>query len=116
MPTRSRPSPTYREDVADVLSGLFSAEPGVREDRTSSGRRRWYVGRKLFAFLSREGVIVKLPADVVEELRGRPGYKPFEMRNKPVMKEWLVIDHADAAAYAADLRLFRTAIAFTGDT
>jgi hypothetical protein len=57
-------------------------------------------------------VVVKLPEDVVTSMGGQTGYEPYQMRGKPVMKEWLMIVHPDADAYADDLPLFRQSAAF----
>jgi hypothetical protein len=110
-PASSRPA-SYREDVAELLSRLMAGLPGVREQRASGGRPQFYAGSKLFAFLQRDGVVVKLPEDVVTGMGGRTGYEPYQMRGKPVMKEWLMIVHPDAYAYADDLPLFRQSAAF----
>src|SRR5918999_647720 len=98
--------PSYRVDVAELLSRLLADIPDVSERRASGGRPQFYAGSKLFAFLQRDGVVVKLPQDVVDGLAGRAGYEPYQMQGKPVMKEWLVIAHPDAAAYSDELALF----------
>jgi hypothetical protein len=116
MPASSRKAgpkpPSYRVDVAELLSRLLADIPDVSERRASGGRPQFYAGSKLFAFLQRDGVVVKLPQDVVDGLAGRAGYEPYQMQGKPVMKEWLVIAHPDAAAYSDELALFTRSAAF----
>jgi hypothetical protein len=86
--------------------------PGVREKTGVSGRPQFFAGERLFAFIAGEGVALKLPANVVQQVIDRVDYLPFKMRNKPVLREWIRIRHDDAAAYAQDAALFRHAARF----
>lgn len=106
----------YREDIAAVVSRVVGKLPGVREKKGVSGRPQFFAGERLFAFVASDGVALKLPADVVQQLIDQADYLPFKMRNKPVLREWVRIKHADAAAYARDAALFRQAVRFVRST
>ena len=102
----------YSEDIAGVVPRVVGKRPGVRGKKGVSGRPQFFGGDRLFAFIAGEGVALKLPADVVQQVVNGVDYLPFKMRNKPVLKEWIRIKHDDAATYAKDAALFKKAVAF----
>ena len=112
MPKAGPRPANYREDVAAVVSRLVGRSPNVREKMGVSGRPQFFAADHLFAFVAQEGVALKLPSDVITETIDGEDYLPFQMRNKPVLREWIRIVHADAAAYSKDAALFRKAIKF----
>jgi hypothetical protein len=77
----------FRADLEALLTEFVEQHRGVRLGRMF-GWPAGYVGRRLFACVIRDGVIVRLPADVERrELRGRA--RPFVRAGKP-MKSWVV--------------------------
>jgi hypothetical protein len=102
----------YREDIARVVSRIVGKMPGVREKKGVSGRPQFFAGERLFAFVASDGVALKLPADVVQQVIDQADYLPFKMRNKPVLREWIRIKHTDASAYTKDAALFRQGARF----
>jgi hypothetical protein len=109
---QSAKKPLYRADVAERLVRLLRRISGVRVGTAITGRPTFYAGDKVFAFVNRDGVVVKLPEETIRTLRGDHGVGPFVMKGRPKMKEWVVIRRDDPAAYDADLPLFREAAAF----
>lgn len=61
---------SYRTDVASVLSRLLSKLPGVRPGKVFTARPAFFVGTKLFAFVYRDGVVLKLPEEKVRKFEG----------------------------------------------
>jgi hypothetical protein len=112
MPKASPPQASYRADVAEILADKLKKIPGMRRRGVLGQRPGFYAGDKLFAFLQREGVVLKLPEATVEQWVGRPGYRRYHMQGKPPMREWMEIVHAEAGDYASDLPLFREAAEF----
>ena len=90
----------------------MSKIPGVCEKTGVSGRPQFFARERLFAFIAGEGVALKLPAHVVQQVIDQVDYLPFKMRNKPVLREWIRIRHDDASAYSKDAALFRQAARF----
>jgi len=103
-------------DVAEIVSGIVKKIAGVSEKKGVSGRPQFFAGERLFAFVAQEGVALKLPAVMVQQVIDDVDYLPFKMRNKPVLREWIRIKHEDAAAYKMDAPLFRQAIRFVSAT
>lgn len=112
MPGKPKAKASYREDVANVLAELLQDLPGVCAGKVFGGRPGFYVGTKLFAFVQREGVVLKLPEETIQRLLGQPGFARFQMQGRPPMKEWVEIRQEEAAAYRADRHLLREAAAF----
>ncbi len=110
MARTQEPPPSHRPDVARVVAALVADVPGLRTGRTF-GHPAFFVGPKLFAFVYRDGVVLKLSAATLERLKGQPGCAPFTMGGK-VMREWVQICRESAEAYKADRRLFHEAAAF----
>jgi hypothetical protein len=114
-PKSEKPTASYRADVAEVVSALLGELPGTHAGSGFGGRPAFYVGKKIFAFLHRDGVVLKLPEDTVQRLAGQPGMAQFRMAGKPPMREWLELRRDDAADYRGDVGLFREAAAFAGE-
>jgi hypothetical protein len=106
----------YRQDVAEIVSGMVKKFSGVSEKKGVSGRPQFFAGERLFAFVAQEGLALKLPAEVVQRVIDQVDYLPFKMRNKPVLREWIRIKHEDAVTYKKDAPLFRQAISFVSET
>jgi hypothetical protein len=106
-----KPIQSSTSDLTAELSSLLSEIPGAREGR-SFGNTAFFASDKVFAFAYQDGVVLKLPASRVQDLLELPGFAPFQMRNKPVMREWIVLRRDTPEGYALDLDLFREAAAF----
>ena len=81
-------------------------EPGVR----GFGRGGLKVGGKLFAMVSQDRLVVKIPAERVDALVAQGHGHRFDPRKNGVeMREWLVVDPAsdlDWHALAEEARAF----------
>lgn len=110
MARPQEPPPSHRPGVAQVVAALVADVPGLRTGKTF-GHPAFFAGPKLFAFVYRESVVLKLPVTTLERLRGQPGCTPFTMGGK-VMREWVQIRRDSAEAYKADRGLLHEAAAF----
>ncbi len=108
---RRPPPPGYRADVVEVLDRLFARQPKVTRG-SMFGFPAFYTGGKLFACVYGDGVGLKLPQAMVQDLEGKPGFTPFQPYGMAKRKEWVSVQRDRAARYADDLDLFLAAIRF----
>lgn len=88
------PNPGLIARVADVL--LSIGERTVRQKNVFSGRG-FLIGKKTFAIVWGESLIVKTAADEYAGFREEPGVTPFAPGGESPMGTWLVVE-ADALA------------------
>jgi len=82
----------------EVLDGMLLDIPGVKAGKMF-GLPGYYVDGKLFACVWEDGVSLKVPAKVREELLGKRGVEPFvPMEGRP-MKEWVLINRKNSREY-----------------
>ncbi len=105
MATKPANQPTHQAETAELLTHRLAHLPGLRIGKTF-GNPAFSVGSKIFAFVYRGGVVLKLPRETIERLLGRKGFSPFKMGGR-VMKEWIEVRRDGPSAYEADIDLFR---------
>ncbi len=102
----SKSSPKAQIDA--LLLGL----PGVSA-RKINGLDAYFVSDRMFACINGSSVGIRLAAAVATELHfSRDNISPFQPGGIAATREWIQIDHADAADYAKDLELFRASLEF----
>ena len=99
----------FAQDVREVLIQQFGARPDVIEKRTF-GMPAFYCARngKMFAGATKRGLVLKLPAATVRELKTRPDAHDFGPGGR-VMKEWVELRRDDAAGFADEFALILAA-------
>jgi len=103
---------TRKQQIDDVLLKL----PGVKAKKIG-GLDAYLVSDKMFACISGNGVGIRVSAAMAIELQfSRGDVVPFQPGGMPSSKEWVQIDHADAADYALDVEVFQAALAFVKGT
>lgn len=92
-----------------VADEMLLSLPGVRAGQMM-GHPAYYVGRRLFACVMEDGLLVKpTPADLAATL-ARPDVKPFKTNpDAKSMSGWVVVSKADAVKFWDDVELFRRA-------
>src|SRR6185369_17176539 len=110
MPESMRPTHRYRDDVLAAVTALLADRPEARP-RSMFGFPGFAVGAETFATFYEDGVALKLPETLAQQVVSRPDIEPFRPYGKS-MREWVLITHGDLAAYEGDLDLFKAAIAF----
>ncbi len=98
------------QELAAVLTSMLEGMPGVSVG-THLHHPNFLVGDKVFAFIQREGVAIKLPRATIQTLAAAQRARPLVM-GKRTMKEWVVITHDHPEEYTQDEALFKEAIAF----
>jgi hypothetical protein len=107
MPAEKAP-PTRKSQVDAVLRKL----PGVVSKKIS-GLDAYFVGDRMFACLSGDGIGLRLPVAMARDLQfSRENVVAFQPKGLPSTTEWIQINRADAADYEKDLELFQAAVDF----
>lgn len=94
------------------LDALLLRLPGVAAKKIN-GLDAYFVGDRMFACISGEGVGLRLPISSATELQfSRAEVSPFQPAGMPANREWISINRADPADYEKDLEVFTAAHAF----
>lgn len=105
---------TAPEERFERLTAAFAGRPGVTLPGADGGRgfgsSALKAGRSIFAMLTRERLVVKLPRARVAELITAGAGEPFDAGKGRPMKEWLTV--AATADDAAWRELAEEALAF----
>jgi hypothetical protein len=109
MAKNKEPAPPTRKSQIDaVLLKL----PGVATKKIN-GLDAYFVGDRMFACISGDGVGLRLPVATARDLQfSRENVGAFQPAGLPSSKEWVQINRADAAEYEKDMDLFQAAHAF----
>ena len=100
--------PSREAQIDAVLLRL----PGVTTKKIK-GLHAYFVSDRMFACISGHGVGLRLPVAVARELHfSRGDVVPFQPAGLGATKEWIQIDHENAADYEKDLELFRQSLEF----
>ncbi len=94
------------------IDALLLKLPGV-VGKKMNALDAYFVGDKMFACISGEGVGLRLPVKTADELQfSRANVSHFNPGGVSGTREWIQINRADPAEYVQDLDLFETAHAF----
>jgi hypothetical protein len=69
-PNRVEKSVQAKEDLASILSSMLEGLPRVNVKK-SANRLSFLIGKKVFAFTQRDGVVLKLPQEKIKGLVGK---------------------------------------------
>lgn len=101
-------APTRKQQIDAVLLKL----PGVVAKKINK-LDAYFVGDRMFACISGQGVGIRVPVAVATELQfSRDNVVPFQPAGLGATREWIQIDRADAADYEKDLELFKQSLEF----
>ena len=105
--------PMSTTDQFRALVDAFAGSPGVTGPGVATTRRfgsnALQLNGSIFAMLTRDRLVVKLPHDRVAALIASGVGSPFSAGKARPMREWLTVEAADAATWLA---LAREARAF----
>ena len=94
------------------IDALLLKLPGVSAKKLN-GLDSYFVGGRMFACLSGDGIGIRLPVATATDLQfSRENVVPFQPGGMASTREWIQIDRADAAEYEKDLDLFRASLEF----
>ena len=100
----------YNLKHKEVLDSFLLDVPIVKPGKMF-GHPAYYVGGKLFASLYMEGVCLKVPESLKNELLKRKDVVPFEPMGKK-MREWIQINRNKSEDYLKDREIFDKSIEF----
>jgi len=100
----------YNLKHKEVLDSFLLDVPIVKPGKMF-GHPAYYVGGKLFASLYMEGVCLKVPESLKNELLKRKDVVPFEPMGKK-MREWIQINRNKTEDYLKDREIFDKSIEF----
>lgn len=105
-------SDATQSDRKAQLDALLLSLPGVSA-RKINKLDAYFVGDRMFACISGDGVGVRLPAAQATELQfSRENVVSFQPGGMASTREWIQINRAEAADYGKDLALFRASVEF----
>ena len=105
--------PSFNIGHKVTLDVLLLSLPGVTAGKMF-GYPAYYTNKKLFACVYGDGVGVKIPAALAEQLLERPQVVPFQPLGKSWMREWVQINHGDSEDYRKEMEVFRASVTFVG--
>lgn len=86
----------YRDDVKDVMDALLLEMPGVTGGK-AFGHPAYKINKKVFLFVVREGITIKLPESRVKELlEAHSDMSIFQPVEGTSWKSWVLIGYPDA--------------------
>jgi hypothetical protein len=104
-------APAQESSRKAQIDAVLLALPGVVAKKINK-LDAYFVNDRMFACISGEGVGLRLPVAVATELQfSRDNVVPFQPGGAS-SREWIQINRADAAEYAKDAELFRSAYEF----
>ena len=101
----------FNPEHKKVLDSFLLEIPGVVPGKMF-GYPAYYVGKKLFACLYEEGVGIKVPENMAQELVGKEGIIYFQPLGRRKMREWIQINRSNSTDYLEDQEIFKASIQF----
>ncbi len=106
------PAPVGEPTRKSLIDALLLKLPGT-VGKKMNGLDAYFVGDKMFACISGEGIGLRLPTKTADELQfSRANVSHFNPGGVTGTREWIQINRADAAEYVQDLELFQASHAF----
>ena len=104
----------YDEALKAKTDELLLVMPGVKGSK-AFGYPAYKVNGKIFAFVGSRGFAIKLPTDRVQSLLDGKVFKPFEVGEGTVWKQWLSIQHEHSEDYEGDIELFEESLGYVAN-
>jgi TfoX/Sxy family transcriptional regulator of competence genes len=101
----------YNQDIKEKLDLFLLELPGVTAGKMF-GYPAYYVGKKLFACVYEDGVGLKVPQGLAEELVKTEGITYFQPMGRAKMKQWIQINRQELDDYLKDKDIFNASIDF----
>ena len=101
----------FNPEVKKAVDSILLKNPSVVPGKMY-GYPAYYINRKLVACIYDEGVGVKVPESVANELIGKKGIVHFQPMGRAKMREWIQINRENPGDLLKDIEIFKTSIDF----
>ena len=101
----------YNQEIKNVLDS-FLLKISIITPGKMFGYPGYYVNKKLFACVYEDGVGLKVPFELANDLIGKEGFIYFIPMGRKKMKEWIQINRKQAEDYLNDRAIFEKSIEF----
>ncbi len=102
---------SYSRKHKEALDAILGEISGVKSGMMF-GLPAYYVDGKLFACVYGDGVGVKLPESLAEQLLKEDNVVPFQPMGRPRMKEWIQLNRAISSDYEKDRETFVASVSY----
>lgn len=104
---KARYNQKIKENLDSFLLGFIGVNPGKM-----FGYPAYYVRKRLFACVYEDGVGIKVPEDLANDLIKNEGIIYFQPLGRSRMKQWIQINRRNPEDYYKDIEIFKTSIEF----
>ena len=101
----------FNQDHKNVLDS-YLLNLSIVEAGKMFGYPAYYVGGKLFACVFEDGIGVKVPEEMANELLKREDIVRFQPLGRKKMREWIQINKIKSEEYLAEKKIFDESIKF----
>jgi TfoX/Sxy family transcriptional regulator of competence genes len=99
----------YSQGIKEILDLFLLEFPEVTAGKMF-GYPAYYVRKKLFACIYENGVGIKVPEDLAEELIKIDGIINFQPMGRAKMKQWIQINRQKPDDYLKDKEIFKASL------
>jgi hypothetical protein len=99
----------YNQNIKEILDSFLLQFPEVTRGKMF-GYPAYYAGKKLFACVYENGVGIKVPEDLAEELIKTEGIISFQPMGRTKMRQWIQINRQEPDDYLKDKEIFKASI------
>jgi hypothetical protein len=103
----------FNPEIKKTIDSILLTNPKVVSGKMF-GYPAYYINKKLFACIYEEGVGVKVPQGLANELVDNKGIVYFQPMGRAKMKQWIQINRENAKDYLKDIEIFETSMNFVG--
>ena len=101
----------YSPEVKKVIDSILLEYPQVVPGKMF-GYPAYYINKRMFACVYEEGIGIKIPENLAEELVGREGITYFQPMGRRKMREWIQIERKNPEDYVKDIDIFISSMNF----
>jgi len=99
----------YNQIIKETLDSFLLEFPEVTSGKMF-GYPAYYAGKKLFACIYENGVGIKVPEDLAEELIKTEGIINFQPMGRAKMRQWIQINRQNPNDYLKDKEIFKASL------
>jgi hypothetical protein len=105
----------FNPEIKKAVDSILLKHPYIVPGKMF-GYPAYYIAKKLMACIYEEGVGLKIPESVANELIGKKRIVHFQPLGRAKMKEWIQINRDNPEDYLQDTELFKTSISFVASS